>query len=124
MANTSILTDVKQVCGIEPEYTFYDLDLTMHINSAFATLHQLGIGPDEAFEITDATETWDDFIAGNTKFNSVRTYVALKVKSIFDPPSTSFVIAAMEKQLQELEWRLNVVREETEWVDPTVLVEP
>ena len=124
MANTSILTDVKQVCGIEPEYTFYDLDLTMHINSAFATLHQLGIGPDEAFEIADATETWDDFIGGNTKFNSVRTYVALKVKSIFDPPSTSFVIAAMEKQLQELEWRLNVVREETEWVDPTVLVEP
>lgn len=119
----SILDDTKQVCGIEPDYTHYDLDIMMHINSVFATLNQLGVGPDDGFEITGNTEVWDDFIAGNKKFNSVRTYVVMKVRSIFDPPTTSFAIGAMEKQLQELEWRLNVVREETEWVDPTVPAE-
>lgn len=119
----SILDDTKQVCGIEPDYTHYDLDIMMHINSVFATLNQLGVGPADGFEITGNTEVWDDFIAGNKKFNSVRTYVVMKVRSIFDPPTTSFAIGAMEKQLQELEWRLNVVREETEWVDPTVPAE-
>jgi hypothetical protein len=28
----------------------------------------------------------------------------------------------LNRQAQELEWRLNVVREETEWVDPNVPV--
>lgn len=124
MANSSILNDVKQICGIEPEYEHFDLDLIMHINSAFSTLNQIGVGPADGFEITGTEETWDDLLAANPKFNSVRTYVALKVKFIFDPPPTSFVIAAMEKQLEQFEWRLNVVREETEWVDPTVPVAP
>ena len=119
---SSILDDTKQLCGIEPDYDHYDLDIMMHINSVFATLNQLGIGPPDGFEISGNVETWDDFLAGNKKFNSVRTYLALKVKSLFDPPTTSFHISAMEDQLQQFEWRLNVVREETEWVDSTAPV--
>ena len=119
----SILEDTKQICGIESDYTHFDMDIMMHINSVFGDLLQLGIGPPNGFEITGNEEVWSDFIT-DKKFNAVRTYVVTKVKFLFDPPQTSFVIAAMEKQLDRMEWRLNVAREETEWVDPTVPVEP
>jgi len=120
----SILDDTKQICGLEPNYTHYDLDIILHINSVFSTLNQLGAGPPDGFEITGSDEVWDDFTGGDPKLNSVRTYVVLKVKSLFDPPTTSYLIGAMEKQLAELEWRINVLMEETIWVDPMpVLVE-
>ena len=123
MAN-SILDTVKQVCGIEPDYTHYDVDILMHINSVFATLNQLGIGPDDGFEISDATTEWSVYLESNKLLNSVKTYVCLKVRSIFDPPQTSYHINAMNEQLRELEWRINVVREHTEWTDPTPAEDP
>jgi hypothetical protein len=114
----SILTSTKKILGLDVSYTVFDLDILTHINSAFSTLNQLGIGPEDGFAIVDATATWDAFIGSNLKYNSVKTYVYLKVRLVFDPPQTSYLIESLAKQAHELEWRLNAVREETEWVDP------
>jgi hypothetical protein len=114
----SILTSTKKILGIAEDYTAFDVDIIMHINSVFSTLNQLGIGPEIGFMVEDADAEWDSFLLGDTRLNSVKTYVFLRVKLLFDPPSTSLHIAAMEKQIQELEWRLNVSREATSWTDP------
>lgn len=116
----SILTSIKKVLGIEEEYTAFDEDIIIHINSVFSTLNQLGIGIEEGFAIEDATLTWEDFIGLDLRLNSVKSYVYLKVRILFDPPGTSYLIESLRKQAEELEWRLNVRREETEWVEPVV----
>jgi hypothetical protein len=117
--NMSILNSTKKVLGIAEDYTVFDEDIIMHINTAFSTLTQLGVGPAEGFMIEDATAEWDDFITdGDPQYNSVKSYVFLKVSMLFDPPQTSYLITAKEKQIEELEWRLNVHREETGWTDP------
>lgn len=115
----SILKSTKKILGIDPEYTVFDLDIITHINSAFSTLQQLGVGPADGFLIDTDEEEWSDFLEPESnKFNSVKTYVYLKVRFIFDPPTTGYLITAFEKQLTELEWRLNTSREETQWTDP------
>lgn len=114
----SILTSTKKVLGIAEDYTVWDLDIITHINTALSTLTQLGIGPAEGFMIEDEAPEWSDFIGEDYQYNSVKSYVFLRVRQLFDPPSTSYLIAAFDKQIQELEWRLNVHREETGWVDP------
>lgn len=115
----SILTSTKKILGIDEAYTAFDLDIITHINSAFSTLTQLGIGPPQGFMIEDATAEWNEFIPDQDfQYNSVKSYVFLRVRQIFDPPSTSYLIAAFNEQIKELEWRLNVYREESGWVDP------
>ena len=114
----SILISTKKILGIAEDYTVFDLDIITHINSAFSTLTQLGVGPAEGFMINDETEVWTDFIADDLQYNSVKSYVFLRVRQLFDPPTTSYLISASERQIQELEWRLNIHREETAWVDP------
>jgi len=120
----SILTSTKKVLGIEELYTAFDVDILMHINSVFSTLHQLGIGPVDGFFIEDATPTWTTFLGTDPRLNSVKTYVYLKVRILFDPPGTSYLIDSLRNQAEELEWRLNVVRETDDWVNPFVVVEP
>lgn len=115
---TSILISTKKILGLAANYEAFDLDIITHINSAFSTLTQLGIGPTEGFTIRDDTAIWGDFIGNDKQLDSVKTYVYLRVRLLFDPPGTSYLIAALEKQLEELEWRLNVHREETGWTDP------
>lgn len=114
----SILDSVKKNLGLNSSYTVFDPDVTMHINSVLATLNQLGIGPDDGFMIEDNSTTWDAFVGTDVKLNSVKTYIYLRVKMFFDPPQTSFVIDAMNKQIEEFEWRLNVKREDESWTDP------
>lgn len=115
----SILTSTKKILGISEDYTVFDLDIITHINTAFSTLAQLGVGPAAGYMIEDATDMWEDFIVPEDyQYNSVKSYVFLKVRQLFDPPQTSYLIAAVEKQIQELEWRLNTHREETQWVHP------
>lgn len=115
---TSILTSTKKILGLAEDYTAFDLDVITHINTAFSTLTQLGVGPVDGFMIEDETADWADFIVQDFQNNSVKSYVYLRVRQIFDPPSTSYLIAAYDTQVKELEWRLNVHREETQWVDP------
>lgn len=114
----SILDSVKKVLGIDEEYTAFDTDITMHINSAFATLNQIGIGPADGFSILDKTAVWHEYLAGDDKLSSVKTYVFLSVRVIFDPPATSFHLASLKEQIKELEWRLNTVREGEAWTMP------
>ena len=114
----SILTTVKKILGIEATYTAFDLDIITHINSVFFTLNQLGIGPADGFAIEDATAAWDDFLGTDLRMNAVKTYMYLRVRLLFDPPTTSYLIEATRQQIQEFEWRLNAYREDTAWVDP------
>lgn len=108
----SILTSIKKLLGIAEEYTQFDADIIMHINSVFTTLTQLGVGPSEGFYIEDEAAEWKDFIPDFNKLQAVKTYMYLKVRLLFDPSSLgASTLAAYERQIQELEWRLNVSAE-------------
>lgn len=104
----SILTSVKKLLGVGEEYTHFDDDIIMHINSVIFILTQIGIGPDEGFAISSKDQTWDDFLQGRINIESVKSYVYLKVRLLFDPPSNSFLVEAIERQISEYEWRLNI----------------
>lgn len=105
----SILTSIKKLLGIVEEYEHFDVDIIMHINSAFSVLTQLGVGPEEGFRIEDASAVWSDFLYDDPRLEMVRTYVYLKVKMVFDTnSSSSAVIESINRQIQELEWRINV----------------
>lgn len=104
----SILTSIKKLLGIEEEYTQFDSDIIMHINTVFLNLTQLGVGPVEGFLIEDDSATWDDFIGDSNQLQAVKTYVYLKVKLLFDPPLSSSVTESINRIISELEWRLNV----------------
>ena len=107
----SILTSIKKLLGIDEEYTQFDSDIIMHINSVFLNLTQLGVGPSEGFQIEDDSDTWEDFIGDSNQLQAVKSYVYLKVKLLFDPPLSSSVIESMNRMIAELEWRLNVAIE-------------
>lgn len=104
----SILTSIKKLMGIAEEYTQFDEDIIMHINTVFLNLTQLGVGPEEGFVIENDAASWEDFINDNIQLQAVKTYVYLKVKLLFDPPLSSSVIESMNRMIAELEWRLNV----------------
>lgn len=104
----SILTSIKKLLGISEEYEHFDADIMIHINTAFETLNQLGIGPDTPFYIQDKTDTWDEFKTNGQDIRSVKTYIYLKVKMIFDPPTNSVYSEAIKNEISELEWRMNV----------------
>lgn len=108
----SILTSIKKLLGIAEENTDFDADIIMHINSVFTTLTQLGVGPSEGFYIEDKDSVWQDFCPDINKIQSVKTYIYLKVRLVFDSASIgSSTLAAYERQIQELEWRLNIIAE-------------
>ena len=116
MPISSILDSVKKSIGIDKEYTAFDPDIVMHINSVLATLNQLGIGPDAGFAIEDSSATWTEFIGDDPRYNSVKTYLFLKVRTLFDPPTASHLMTAMNEQIREFEWRIHTLREEDRWV--------
>lgn len=108
----SILTSIKKLLGIDENYTHFDPDLIMHINSVFSILTQLGVGPPNGFSITGSSEKWDSFVSKESNnFSLVKSYIHLKVKLLFDPPLSSAVIESINKQVSEFEWRLNVAAE-------------
>lgn len=107
----SILTSIKKLLGIEEEYIHFDGDILISINTALMALIQLGIGPSSGLFITGKTETWTSLIGERKDLESVKTYVYLKTRLTFDPPSNSFLIDSMDRQIRELEWRLNVQAE-------------
>lgn len=104
----SILTSVKKLLGISDSYEAFDLDIIIHINTVFVVLYELGVG-DEPFSITDKTAVWSDFLKDSKDLNLVQTYVYLKVRLMFDPPTSSAAIQAMKDLVSELEFRINVL---------------
>ena len=108
----SILTSVKKMLGLAEEYTPFDDDIIIMINSVFADLTQMGVGPSEGFSIEDESSIWTDFIPDIIKLNSVKTYMYLRVKLLFDPASVgSSTLASYERQIAQWEWRLNIEAE-------------
>ncbi|MBR6640919.1 MAG: hypothetical protein IKL08_01805 [Clostridia bacterium] len=107
----SILTSIKKMLGMTEDYTHFDTDIIIHINTAFMTLNQLGIGPSTGFKIEDNSKLWMDYIREDDDLEAVKTYIYLKVKLVFDPPLSSAVMTVMQQSITELEWRLNVQTE-------------
>lgn len=108
----SILTSIKDQLALEPDDPSFDKEIIIFINAAFAILTQLGVGPTEGFQITGYEETWDDFKVDIVQEAMSQTYVYLKVKTLFDPPTNSSLSKAMEEQIREYEWRLKLQAEE------------
>lgn len=100
----SILRSIKKLLGIPEDDDAFDMDVIFAINSAFDRLNTLGIGPDEGFRITDDTATWSDYLYDGKILDSVKTYVYFKTRLVFDPPTSSFVLESMNKQIAELEF--------------------
>lgn len=110
MGNESILNTIKKLLGIDASYTEFDMDIIIHINSTFSVLNQLGVGPTEGFSISDSTTKWSAYTT-NAKLNDVITYMGLKVRMLFDPPTNSSILKSYESMISEYEWRLNVAVE-------------
>lgn len=107
----SILTSIKKLLGITEEYEHFDQDIIIHINTALMILTQLGVGPSDGFFIKDKYALWSDFIPDVKTLEAVKSYIYLKVRMLFDPPTSSSLMNAMEQNMKELEWRLNVASE-------------
>lgn len=104
----SILTSIKKLLGIAEGYEHFDSDIIMHINSVFSILTQLGVGPSDSFSISDKSATWSDFVESDSRLEILKSYMYLKVKLLFDPPLNTASIEAINRQINELEWRINV----------------
>lgn len=119
----SILDSTKKALQVPFDYDVFDMDIIMHINSAFFTLQQIGIGPADGFQITGSEETWDTYLGTDLNLNAVKSYIFLKTRLLFDPPDRSYVLEAMKEQVTEYEWRLNLYREGKIWNTVTVMPE-
>ena len=102
----SILTSIKKLLGVAEDYTLFDPDIVIHINTAFMNLLQLGVGPEEGFSINGSEAEWSDFMGTRADIEAIKSYIYLKVRLIFDPPQTGYLIDAINKQILEYEWRL------------------
>lgn len=105
----SVLDSTKKTLGLDSAYDAFDMDIILHINSVFTTLHQLGVGPSEGFMIDDKTDLWSSYSENSSVLNMVKSYMYVRVRLLFDPPTTSFSLESFNKQAQEYEWRLNVL---------------
>lgn len=104
----SVLTSIKKLLGINADDKSFDTDIIIHINSALATLSQLGVGEKVGFAISDDSATWQSVFGGSLSLiGIIRDYVYLKVRLIFDPPTSSFVVESIKQNISELEWRIN-----------------
>lgn len=103
----SILDEIKKMLGFESDYIVFDTDITIHINSVFSVLDQLGVGPLDGFWITDNTAKWSDFIGNAKHVQMIKSLVYIQVRLIFDPPASSFAQTALQEKAKELESRLN-----------------
>lgn len=116
--NDSILMSIKRMLNVDPEEQAFDMEIGTHINGVFMTLWQLGIGPDDGFSVRDADTQWTDFSNDKTLVETLKEYVYLKVRMIFDPPASSIVADAYNSRISELEWRLNIQAEKS-WKNNT-----
>lgn len=103
----SILVTIKKMLGIDADYDAFDTDIIVHINTAIMILRQLGVGIQAGFAITGELEEWSDLLEDSALYESVKTYIYLRVKSVFDPSTSSAASEAAKEMIKELEWRLN-----------------
>lgn len=113
----SVLTSIKKLLGLAEDYTHFDDDIIMHINSVLFILAQLGVNAEKNFSINDKTAVWDDYISPIQNLQVIKTYIYLRVRLLFDPPLSSALVEVMKTQANELEWRIMID------VDPKPIVE-
>lgn len=118
--SSSILESTKLMLGIPVEHTAFDLPIIGHINTVLADLTQLGVGPEAGFEIVNNEAVWADFLGPNPQLNAVKSYVYMRVRLLFDPPSIGFVLSAMKEQIDKMEWKINVLVDNE--VSPAIVV--
>ncbi len=104
----SILNSIKNQLNINVEETGFDDELILNINSVFSTLYQIGVGPDNGYSISDSSSLWTDYLTNEVALEMVKSYMYLKVKSMFDPPANSSYLSAMNEMIKEYEWRMSV----------------
>jgi len=107
----SILDSIKILLGIQPDDFNFDSEIVMHINSSLMGLMQIGAGPSDGFSISSVNETWESLFGDRLDLQSIKSYIYLKVRLLFDPPQNSILVTSIEKQIAEFEWRLNVQTE-------------
>lgn len=103
-----ILITIKNMLGLADDDFTFDKDIIVHINTVLMALTQMGVGPEDGFQITGEREKWNDFLGKNTNQIAVRTYVYLKVRLLFDPPSSSTLLDNLNKMASEYEWRIHM----------------
>ena len=101
----SILATIKKMLGICDES--FDTDIKVCINTILISLIQIGVGPQQGFVVIDENQTFEEFCGSNLQLESVKMYIYLKSKLMFDPPSNSNITQTFEKAISEIEWRLN-----------------
>lgn len=111
MASNNILQSIKDDLGIQETYNCFDSSIIGNINSVFMTLYQLGVGPEEPYSISTGDEEWSEFTNRVELEKMVRPYMYMRVRLMFDPPASSFLVESLSKQISEAEWRLNVAAE-------------
>lgn len=106
----SILGTIKTMLGPTEDYTAFDMDIIIHINSAFGRLCELGVGPSQPFEIVTGDETWSEFATDQPQ-PQIKRFIFLYVKRIFDPSANSVIMQAYQEEIDKLEWLMNSVAE-------------
>lgn len=102
----SILQSIKKLLNIEHDFTHFDQDITLQINTALMTVNQLGVGPAEGYRINGSENKWSELLTDSLMYDAVKTLVYLQVRLAFDPPTNSFLVEAVKNQIEELQWRL------------------
>lgn len=104
--NENILASIKKMNNVLEDDNSFDQDLILYINSALMVVMQEWHGMDHAFKLEDGTETWDDLLGEDTDYEGVKELIGLKVRLMFDPPASSVAVEAIKAQIQDLEWRM------------------
>lgn len=108
----SVLLSTKKLLGLDASYTPFDVDVIMAINSALFALWQLGVGPKEKpFVISDEESKWSE-IVDDGMIEMCKSYVYLRVRLLFDPPTSGFLVDKINDQIKEYEWRMTVGMDE------------
>lgn len=111
----SILNSIKKLIGINEEDDAFDSDILININSVFSTLYQIGVWENSHISIKDESETWEEVFKDCLDLvDYIKLYTYMKVRVAFDPPTSSFLLDALNKQIQELEWRIMIQAESLE----------
>lgn len=114
----SILDTVKQALLIPVDYDVFDPQVVMYINSAFSALNQIGLGPEEGFVVTDNTQLWSQFIGNEKRIENLKVYVCVRARLLFDPPTTAYLVEALQGEAEQALWRLSIHRERWGWDNP------
>ena len=109
----SILDSIKLILGVDTEYDAFDSEILMAINSSFMSLTQLGLGPAEGFKVPNKATTWADILGTRQDLESVRSYIGIKSRILFDPPANSYILQALQDSATEFQWRIRAQLEET-----------